>query len=96
MQNRQLLGKRSHATGTAFEQIINRACQYYKDLGIAVIEKTPEPMKVLGPLDKKHSKFIAVFVKQAQPDYKGTLCDGTSIIFEAKHTDSDRDRKSVV
>lgn len=94
--NRVLIGRRSHAAGVAFENMINQACKYYKEKGYAVIEKTPEPIKILGPYDKKHTKFIAVFEKQAQPDYKGILCDGSTIIFEAKHTDSERIQESVV
>ncbi len=30
------------------------------------------------------------------PDYKGILCDGSGIMFEAKHTDSDRINQNVV
>ena len=36
------------------------------------------------------------YEKKGQPDYKGVLCDGTGIMFEAKHTDSDRINQNVV
>ena len=31
-----------------------------------------------------------------QPDYKGTLRNGFSIVFEAKHTDTDRIKRAVI
>ena len=36
------------------------------------------------------------YEKKGQPDYKGILCDGSGIMFEAKHTDSDRINQSAV
>ena len=56
---RQLVGRRSKASGETFERWISNACEFY-------------------------------------PDYKGILCDGTGIMFEAKHTDGDRIRQYVV
>lgn len=92
--DRQFLGRRSHAVGILFEDIINAACHYYRNKGMCIIEKTPEPMRPLKSLGK--GQFVACFEKQAQPDYKGVLCDGTAIIFEVKHTDSDRIQESVI
>ena len=40
--------------------------------------------------------FEAVFTKQAQPDFQGTLCGGSSVVFEAKATDKDRIMQSAV
>lgn len=87
---RQFQGKRSKIVGDYFENLIESSCEYYKEKGIAHIEKTPEPMKVISPVPKKPGKFIACFEKAAQPDYKGTLKGGRGIVFEAKHTDHDR------
>ncbi len=87
---RQLQGKRSKILGEYFENLIASACDYYREQGIAHIEKTPEPMKVISPVPKKPGKFIACFEKAAQPDYKGTLIGSKSIVFEAKHTDHDK------
>jgi len=87
---RQLQGKRSKIVGDYFENLITSACVYYHDKGIAHIEKTPEPMKVLSPMPRQPGKFISCFEKAAQPDYKGTLKGGQAIVFEAKHTDADR------
>lgn len=92
--NRQIQGARSKAVGDLFEQLIDMACNQYKRKKIALIEKTPEPMKPIKSLGA--GKFVAHFEKQAQPDYKGTCKGGRSIVFEAKHTDKDRIEQSRV
>ena len=89
-----LQGMKSKSTGEYFEKIIERACKYYSDMNYAEIQKTPEPMRVIKRLDG--GKFVAVFTKQAQPDYKGTLNGGQAIVFEAKHTDSEKMLQSVI
>lgn len=89
-----LRNARSRQMGAAFEELIDRSCEYYKQQGIAMIEKTPEPMRTLRPLG--NGRFEAVYTKQAQPDYKGTLYGGQCIVFDAKHTDTDRIKRSVV
>lgn len=89
-----LTGRQSRAAGQTFEDIISRSCEFYSDLGIAEIEKTPEPMKPIKRLERGH--FLAVFTKRAQPDYKGTAENGRSIVFEAKHTDTDRMSRDVI
>lgn len=88
----QLRGAKSRAGGEIFENYIDAACIYYEAIGKAVIEKTPEPMKVIKNMG--HGKFLAHFRKKAQPDYKGTLQGGKTIVLEAKHTDSDRIRQN--
>jgi recombination protein U len=40
--------------------------------------------------------MICVNEKKAQPDFKGTLHGGRSVVFEAKHTDKDRIQQSCV
>lgn len=85
---------RSRQMGVDFENIISASCEYYEAHGIAKIEKTPEPMRTLRPLG--NGRFEAVYTKQAQPDYKGTLYGGRAIVFEAKHTDKDRILRSVI
>ncbi len=92
--NRIMTGKRSKLTGAMLEELINKACNYYSDIGTAEISKTPEPMRVIKNLG--YGKFMTIFEKKAQPDYKGTLKGGKSIVFEAKHTDSDRIKRSVI
>lgn len=94
---RQITGRRSHEVGDLFEGKISASCIYYRDKGYAIIEKTPEPMRVLKPFGPRNKgQYICCFEKQAQPDYKGVLCDGRAIIFEAKHTDKDRILEAVV
>lgn len=91
----QITGAQSRATGAYFENLICVSCNNYLEKGIAFIEKTPEPMKVLSGLEK-NGQFKACFAKSAQPDYKGTLKGGQAIVFEAKHTDNNRIESSRV
>lgn len=94
---RQWLGKVSRAKGQAFEKKLDTAFEYYTEKGFADIEKTPEPMRPIKPYgDRKFGQFVAVFAKKAQPDYKGTLKGGRSIMFEAKYTDAEKLEKSRV
>lgn len=94
--NRSILGRAARADGAYFEDMIIQSAKYYENRGISVIDKTPEPMRVLKPYDRSKGKFIACFAKQAQPDFKGILQDSTMILFDAKHTDKDRIRREVV
>lgn len=87
--HRSYMGARSRAEGAGFEAIISSACDYYRAIGRADIEKTPEPMKPLGGADRS-GRFLACYTKQAQPDYKGVLSGGRAVVFEAKHTDTGR------
>ena len=82
-------GQQSRLAGEIFENMIDAALRWYEDLGLACVEKTPEPMR---PLARPNSKgqFLACYTKAAQPDYKGTIKGGRSVVFEAKHTDGDR------
>lgn len=86
---RSYIGARSREEGAGFEAIISSACDYYRAIGRADIEKTPEPMKPLGGADRS-GRFLACYTKQAQPDYKGVLSGGRAVVFEAKHTDTGR------
>lgn len=79
-----LLAKRN---GETFERLIQIACAHYSKMGVAYIQKTPEPMKVIAVLDKVKGHFRAHYEKKAQPDFTGTLKSGKSLVFEAKHTE---------
>ena len=81
-------GYRNKYNGKYFEDIIDTACHHYLSKGIALIIKTPEPMRPIRDLGA--GKFVAHYEKHAQPDYKGVLMGGRTVIFEAKHTESDR------
>lgn len=89
-------GKRNRAMGLKFEEIVDEACEYYKSLGIAYIEKTPEPMKVIGVVNRRLGHFKACYDKTAQPDYKGTMAGGRSVCFDAKHTETDRIEQKAI
>lgn len=91
---KSLTGKINRANGALFESWITASCAYYEEKGMACIVKTPEPMKPIKSLGQ--GRFVACFTKKGQPDYKGVLCDGTGIMFEAKHTDSDRINQNVI
>lgn len=90
-----LQNSRNRAAGQAFEDLISDALEYYYAKGYASIEKTPEPMKVLQQNPDKET-FKAIYTKKAQPDYKGVLVGGQSIIFEAKYTQNDRIEQRAV
>ena len=85
---KQLRGYQNRSAGNTFEDLIMKSCQHYDIKNIAYIEKTPEPMKIVRNMGE--GKFLTVFQRQAQPDFKGTLAGGRAICFDAKHTDSDR------
>lgn len=82
-------GRQSRIVGDHFEGIIAASLRWYEDKGVACIEKTPEPMKPLRAPNRQ-GQFLACYIKAGQPDFKGTLTGGRSVVFEAKHTDSDR------
>ena len=96
---RQAQGSISHALGESFEAQILTACEYYRSICHAEIDKTPEPIKVISGRRQNPSgcwSFEAVFTKQAQPDFQGTIDGGRSVVFEAKATDKDRILQSAV
>lgn len=91
---RQLIGRRSKAAGEAFERWLSHACEFYLRKGLAYIEKTPEPFHITSK--DGNGVVRGYYEKKGQPDYKGILCDGTGVMFEAKHTDSDRISQAVI
>ncbi|MBO5863517.1 MAG: Holliday junction resolvase RecU [Paludibacteraceae bacterium] len=86
---RSLRGIQSKRAGEVFENIIEASLIWYRDKGAAAITKTPEPMKPLSKPNQR-GQFLACFTKSAQPDFKGTLKGGRSVVFEAKHTDGEK------
>jgi recombination protein U len=92
---KQLQGHRSRSVGKSFEAVIDQACKRYIDLGVANIEKTPEPMKQIGGMDRR-GQFKACYEHRAQPDYKGTIKNGKAVVFEAKATESHKIKKDAV
>lgn len=84
----QRRGRRSRAKGKAFEELLDRTFAYYSSKGFAQIDKTPEPMKPIRSMGQ--GRFLACYTKAAQPDYKGTIKGGRTVMFEAKYTEHDR------
>lgn len=82
-------GLQSKRAGEHFENMITASLNWYCDKGVAFVEKTPEPMKPLRKPDRQ-GRFLACYTKAGQPDFKGTLAGGRAVVFEAKHTDSDK------
>lgn len=85
---RQIQGKINHCLGENFENRITDICKYYEINNLAKIEKTPEPMKILKHIDNGH--FETIFTKAAQPDFKGCIKGGRTVVFDAKFTEADR------
>lgn len=90
-----VIGRQNKAAGEEWERILEASCKHYRLEREAEIEKTPEPMKPVGAKNAK-GQFLACYTKRAQPDYKGTLKGGRAVVFEAKHTASERLQQSVV
>lgn len=86
-------GLQSKRAGEHFENLIAASLSWYKDKGVAYVEKTPEPMRPLRPPNRQ-GQFLACYIKAGQPDFKGTLTGCRAVVFEAKHTDSDRIEQS--
>ncbi len=96
-QLNSLRGYNSKIAGETFESMINVACEYYESQNIAYIEKTPEAFRVTNKKQSTHGLlFEGVFTRKCQPDYKGALCGGRAVCFEAKHTDSEEIKQNRV
>ena len=86
---RQIAGARSRVAGEFFERQIEGSLQWHFDRRLLKANKTPEPMKQIGPKGKD-GRFLAHYEKKAQVDFCGTMYGGRSVRFEAKQTDTDR------
>jgi recombination protein U len=80
--------KSSHANrGRAWEQTLDLFHARYESQRLAVVIRTPPPVKILRAL--KPGQFVAVYAREGPPDYV-VLADGVAIMAEAKHTTSER------
>lgn len=86
---KRITGARNKASGEMFERACDSLFGELRARRFAHIQKTPEPLRVCGRTQKP-GLFAAVFTKQAQPDYQGTMQSGQSVVIEAKYTDSER------
>ena len=85
---RQMQGRANRELGKVFEEKIEAICEVYELNNLARIEKTPEPMKIIRHIENGH--FEAIFTKSAQPDFKGIIKGGKTVVFDAKFTEADR------
>lgn len=87
-QKRAEANKSSRRNGRVFEDMIERACKFYEDAGLARITKVPEARRVVGRTAGRGSLMICANAAKADPDFMGSLApDGKCIVFDAKHTD---------
>lgn len=90
----QYQNKVNNAQGHSFEGYIKAGRVFYDQRGLATVDKTPEPFRVLKKLG--NGIFNGRFTARAQPDFQGTLAGGRSIVFEAKYTTTDRMTRETV
>lgn len=58
---------------------------------MAFVEKTSGAHEATQEARAGQGRFLACYTKAGQPDFKGTLTGrGRAVVFEAKHTDSDK------
>lgn len=97
---RQAQNRQNNALGLLFEDLVTAGCEYYREKGIAQIRKTPEDFKVLkkerGANGKYNGRFKGQFLKNAQPDFQGTLQGGRSIVLETKTTEQEKISRNVL
>ena len=74
--------------GMPLEEDINLSNDYYRDMGIALINKRPTPINIVKVDYSKGARITdAYFEKQSTTDYNGVY-KGRYIDFEAKNTKS--------
>ena len=75
--------------GMSLEEDINLSNEYYRDMGIALINKRPTPINIVKVDYSKGERITdAYFEKQSTTDYNGVY-KGKYIDFEAKNTKSE-------
>lgn len=67
--------------GQTFENLIDYTNNVYRNKGIALINKRPTPMKIIGKTRGK--QHICTFAEKSTVDYDG-IYQGKAIVFEAK------------
>lgn len=81
----RIRGKRGKAYGDQFERLIELSCNRYKNKGLAYINKT---FPSFTATRRKGNQVTGFYGSSGQPDFAGTLKNGRSVVFEAKHTNS--------
>lgn len=93
--DRSWISRINNAQGHFLEGEILRACDEYMRRGIANIGKTPEPFRVMTKY-QNGTATVRFTHEKAEPDFKGVLIGGRSIVFEAKSTQNDRILRNVL
>lgn len=91
---RQMQGAVARELGKSFEARIDLSLRWYRAKGLALVEKTPEPMRVIRSIGG--GRFEACFEHKAQPDYSGVVRGGLAVAFEAKYTTTEKMEQSRV
>ncbi|MFG6333567.1 MAG: Holliday junction resolvase RecU [Lachnospiraceae bacterium] len=69
--------------GSALEEMINRTNDWYREKGLALIQKVPTPITPIR-IDKEHRQItLAYFEKKSTVDYIGAV-QGIPVCFDAK------------
>ncbi|MCI8342787.1 MAG: Holliday junction resolvase RecU [Firmicutes bacterium] len=71
--------------GSVLEDIINFTNNFYRNKGLAVIQKIPTPITPVEVDNKAHTIKLAYFDSQSTVDYIG-MAQGVGICFDAKET----------
>lgn len=74
--------------GRAWEAQLRAWHRAYSKAGLAFIVFCPPPVKILSPITR--GRFTAQFYKEGPPDFSGVALGGRGVIFDAKHSSSDR------
>ena len=77
--------------GSYLEEIINRSNEYYRNLGLCLIQKIPTPITPVEYDNEKHHITLAYFEKKSTVDYIGAV-QGIPVCFDAKECAKDRFR----
>lgn len=71
--------------GSALEEMINRTNEFYREKGLALIQKVPTPITPIEIDQKTRHITLAYFDQKSTVDYIGA-CQGIPICFDAKES----------
>jgi len=74
--------------GSTLEELVNRTCEQYKEMQLALIQKIPTPITPVQ-IDKESRHItLAYFEKKSTIDYIGAV-QGIPVCFDAKECNTD-------
>lgn len=71
--------------GSAFEDMLNRTNEIYREKGLALVQKIPTPITPIEIDQKSRHITLAYFDQKSTVDYIGA-CQGIPICFDAKES----------